>query len=67
MSTEALAVTRLCRTMTLDRWLGEENKQEACREARVFLEELVELNTEKRLLTRELLNEVLSDSHQPHI
>jgi DNA repair protein RecO (recombination protein O) len=67
LSVEALALSRLCRTMPLDRWLGAGNSGSACREARMFLEELVELNTEKQLVTRGLLNEILSDSYQAHV
>ena len=41
----------------LDAWLQEEKAPPGCREARRFLEEIIESHTEKRLVTRQMMEE----------
>ena len=66
LSAQALALGRLSRTMSLERWLSEGRSVQICREARLFFEELVELHAEKRLVTRDLLNKALAGEVPGH-
>ena len=66
LSAQALALGRLSRTMSLERWLSEGSSVQICREARLFFEELVELHAEKRLVTRDLLNKALAGEVPGH-
>jgi len=57
VSSRALAVATTLRHSPLDRWLTTEKPAPEPTEARHFFEELVATHAEKRLITRDLLNE----------
>jgi DNA repair protein RecO (recombination protein O) len=57
VSARALAVAKIVRHSPLDRWLSTEKPAPESAAARHFFEELIETHAEKRLITRELLNE----------
>jgi hypothetical protein len=49
-------VETACRT-PLDRWIASEKAPAGCREARRFFEAVIESHTERRLLTRQMMEE----------
>jgi DNA repair protein RecO (recombination protein O) len=53
----ALAMVRASCHIPLDRWLTQEKAPAGCREARRFFEEIIESHTEKKLITREMMEE----------
>ena len=57
VSVQALAFVRTARQASLDQWLAQEKAPAGCREARLFLEEVIDSHAEKRLVTRSLLAE----------
>jgi len=59
VSAQALRFVRTARQATLDQWLGAEKAPPECREARLFLEEVIDSHAEKPLVTRKLLAEDL--------
>ncbi len=54
---KVLAMIRTANQLPLDRWLAGQPAPPGCREARIFLEELVESHIERKLVTRPLLAE----------
>jgi DNA repair protein RecO (recombination protein O) len=56
-SAHALSYVRTARQATLDQWLAVEKAPPGCREARMFLEEVIDSHAEKPLITRKLLAE----------
>jgi DNA repair protein RecO len=56
VSTAALAMARIACHAPLDKWLAEKVLP-GCREARHFLEEMIESHTEKKLITRQMMEE----------
>jgi len=57
VSAQALSYARTARQATLDQWLAAEKAPPGCREARMFLEEVIDSHAEKPLVTRKLLAE----------
>jgi DNA repair protein RecO (recombination protein O) len=57
VSAPALSFVRTARHATLDQWLATEKAPAGCREARLFLEEVIDSHAEKPLVTRKLLAE----------
>jgi len=57
VSSEGLALAKSAREAPLDRWLAVEKAPPGGREARLFLEELIESHLERKLVTRPLLEE----------
>jgi DNA repair protein RecO (recombination protein O) len=57
VSSRALAVAKTLRHLPLDRWLTTEKPTPEPTEARHFFEQLIETHAEKKLVTRDLLNE----------
>ena len=57
VSAQALSFARTARQATLDQWLAAEKAPAGCREARLFLEEVIDSHAEKPLVTRKLLEE----------
>ena len=57
VSAQALSFVRTARQATLDQWLAAEKSPAGCREARLFLEEVIDSHAEKPLVTRKLLEE----------
>jgi DNA repair protein RecO (recombination protein O) len=57
VSAQALSYVRTARLATLDQWLAVEKAPAGCREARLFLEEVIDSHAEKPLITRKLLAE----------
>jgi DNA repair protein RecO (recombination protein O) len=57
VSAATLAMVRAACHAPLDKWLTEQNAPPGCREARLFFEELVESHTEKKLVTRQMMEE----------
>jgi hypothetical protein len=43
----------------LERWIGEEKAPPGCREARRFLEALIEAHAERKLVTRAMMEEAV--------
>jgi DNA repair protein RecO (recombination protein O) len=52
-----MAMVRTACHKPLDRWLAEEKAPPGCREARHLFEEIIESHTEKRLMTRQMMEE----------
>lgn len=57
ISSRALAVAQTLRQSPLDRWLSTDKPASEPAEARLFFEELIETHADKKLVTRELLNQ----------
>jgi DNA repair protein RecO (recombination protein O) len=57
VSADGLAFVHTARQATLDQWLAQEKAPPGCREARLFLEEVIDSHAEKPLVTRKLLAE----------
>jgi DNA repair protein RecO (recombination protein O) len=57
ISAAALAMVRAACHLPLEKWLTSEKAPPGCREARHFFEELLETHTEKRLITRKMMEE----------
>jgi DNA repair protein RecO (recombination protein O) len=57
VSSRALAVAQILRHSPLDRWLSTEKPAPEQTAARHFFEELIQTHADKRLVTRELLNQ----------
>ena len=55
VSVASLAMAKASCRLPLDQWLAQEKAPAGCREARHFLEELIESHTEKKLITRQML------------
>jgi recombinational DNA repair protein (RecF pathway) len=60
LSREALDLCRLCRTMQLEPWVSTAHSAQTYHQARLFLQELIQSNAEKPLVTRWLLDEVFN-------
>jgi DNA repair protein RecO (recombination protein O) len=59
VSAASLAMVRAACQTPLEKWLAQEKAPAGCREARRFFEEIIESHTEKRLVTRQMMeNEV---------
>jgi hypothetical protein len=43
--------------LPLDRWLAQEKAPPGCREARRFFEEIIETHVERKLITRQMMEE----------
>jgi DNA repair protein RecO (recombination protein O) len=56
-SAASLAMVQAACQVPLDRWLAQEKAPPGCREARRFFEEMIESHTEKRLITRQMMEE----------
>jgi len=52
-----LAMVRAACRLPLDQWLAQEKAPPGCREARRFLEDILEVHTEKKLVTRQMMEE----------
>jgi len=59
VSAEARRFAATARHATLDQWLTLQPVPPGCREARLFLEEVIDSHAEKRLVTRSMLNDEL--------
>jgi len=57
VSGAALAMVRTACHLQLDRWLAQEKAPPGCREARRFFEEIIETHVERKLVTREMMEE----------
>jgi DNA repair protein RecO (recombination protein O) len=57
VSGAALAMVRAACHAPLDRWLAQEKAPPGCREARRFFEEIIETHVERKLITREMMEE----------
>ena len=57
VSGAALAMVRASCGIPLETWLAQEKAPPGCREARRFFEEIIESHTEKKLVTREMMDE----------
>jgi DNA repair protein RecO (recombination protein O) len=57
VSAPSLAMVRASCHVPLDKWLAQEKAPSGCREARHFFEEIIESHTEKRLVTRQMMEE----------
>ena len=57
VSAATLAMVRAACQAPLDKWLAEEKAPAGCREARHFFEEIIESHTEKKLVTRQMMEE----------
>jgi len=57
IATSVLAMVRVSCRLPLDQWLAQEKAPPGCREARRFLEEIIESHTEKKLVTRQMMEE----------
>jgi DNA repair protein RecO (recombination protein O) len=55
VSAQARQFAQTARQATLDQWLAQAQVPPGCREARLFLEEVIDSHAEKRLVTRSLL------------
>jgi DNA repair protein RecO (recombination protein O) len=56
-SAASLAMVRASCHVPLDKWLAQEKAPPGCREARHFFEEIIESHTEKKLVTRGMMEE----------
>jgi len=56
-SAASLAMVRASCHVPLDKWLAQEKAPAGCREARHFLEEIIESHTERKLVTRQMMEE----------
>jgi DNA repair protein RecO (recombination protein O) len=59
VSAQARRFALTARQATLDQWLTLQPVPPGCREARLFLEEVIDSHAEKRLVTRSMLNDEL--------
>lgn len=57
VATATLAMVRSACHTPLEKWLTGEKAPAGCREARHFLEEIIETHTEKQLITRKMMEE----------
>ena len=57
VSAASLAMVRAACHAPLDKWLAQEKAPPGCREARHFFEEIIESHTEKKLVTRQMMEE----------
>ncbi len=57
VSGATLAMVRTACHVPLDRWLAQEKAPPGCREARRFFEEIIETHVERKLITREMMEE----------
>jgi DNA repair protein RecO len=57
VSAETLAMVRAACHVPLEKWLAQEKAPPGCREARRFFESVIETHTEKKLITREMMEE----------
>jgi DNA repair protein RecO (recombination protein O) len=57
VSAANLAMVRAACHLPLDKWLGQEKAPPGCREARHFLEEIIESHLERKLVTRQMMAE----------
>jgi len=57
VSTATLTMVRTACREPLDQWLAREKAPAGCREARLFLEELIENHLERKLVTRQMMEE----------
>jgi DNA repair protein RecO (recombination protein O) len=57
VSTAILAMVKAACHIPLDRWLAQEKAPPGCREARHFFEEVIESHTERKLVTRQMMEE----------
>jgi len=55
--TASLAMVKAACHEPLEKWLAQEKAPPGCREARHFFEEVIESHTEKRLVTRQMMEE----------
>jgi DNA repair protein RecO len=56
---QVLATMRAACQRPLERWISEEKSPSGCREARRFLEELIEAHAERKLVTRAMMEEAV--------
>jgi DNA repair protein RecO (recombination protein O) len=59
ISPQAIATVRAGCQRPLERWISEEKSPLGCREARRFLEDLIELHAERKLVTRAMMEEAV--------
>jgi recombinational DNA repair protein (RecF pathway) len=59
VSAATLAMVRTSCHLPLEKWLTQEKAPPGCREARHFLEEMIECHTERKLVTRQMMEEEL--------
>jgi len=59
ISSQVIAAMRAGCQRPLERWIGEEKAPSGCREARRFLEELIETHAERKLVTRAMMEEAV--------
>ena len=57
VSGDIMAMVKSACLKPLDKWLAEEKAPPGCREARHFFEEIIESHTEKKLVTRAMMEE----------
>ena len=57
VSAASLAMVKAACRLPLDQWLAQEKAPPGCREARHFFEEIIESHTEKKLVTRQMMEE----------
>jgi DNA repair protein RecO (recombination protein O) len=57
LSAEALTMIRTCCHLPLEKWLAQEKEPVGCREGRQFLEETIETHLERKLVTRQMMQE----------
>jgi DNA repair protein RecO (recombination protein O) len=57
VSAASLAMVKVSCQMPLDKWLAQEKAPPGCREVRHFFEEIIESHTEKKLVTRQMMEE----------
>jgi DNA repair protein RecO (recombination protein O) len=57
VSAASLAMVKAACRQPLDQWLAQEKAPPGCREARHFFEEIIESHTEKKLVTRQMMEE----------
>jgi DNA repair protein RecO (recombination protein O) len=57
ISAAIVAMVRRSCHLPLDKWLAQEKAPAGCREARHFFEEIIESHTERRLVTRQMMEE----------
>jgi recombinational DNA repair protein (RecF pathway) len=59
ISSQVIATVRAGCQRLLERWISEEKAPPGCREARRFLEELIETHVERKLVTRAMMEEAV--------
>jgi DNA repair protein RecO (recombination protein O) len=59
ISSQAIAAARAGCQRPLELWIAEEKAPPGCREARRFLDELIETHTERKLVTRAMMEEAV--------